>query len=105
MLVPLQMQLPKSCLFSAKIQRWGDEIYFSIPLHLKLEKTAKSEVEVGDLAYWPDGPAFCIFYGKTPASTSETPKAYSPVNVFGHLKGDPSILRKNTAKEITIKIC
>ena len=87
----------------AKVNRWGDEIYFPIPLHLKLEKAAKSDVEVGDLAYWPYGPAFCIFYGKTPASTGEKPKAYSPVNVFGHIKGDLSILRKNTTQEITIE--
>ena len=67
---------------------WGDEIYFDIPLNLDLESDARAEVEVGDLAYWPTGSAFCIFFGPTPVSTDEKPKAYSPVNVFGKVIGD-----------------
>ncbi|MGD8258784.1 MAG: cyclophilin-like fold protein [Desulfobacterales bacterium] len=67
---------------------WGDEIYFDIPLNLDQEPDARAEVEVGDLAYWPAGPAFCIFYGPTPVSTDERPRAYSPVNVFGRILGD-----------------
>ena len=39
-------------------------------------------------AYWPAGPAFCIFYGPTPVSTGDQPRAYSPVNVFGRVLGD-----------------
>ncbi len=67
---------------------WGDEIYFEIPLHAELEPDAREEVEVGDLAYWPAGPAFCIFYGPTPVSRGDEPRAYSPVNVFGQVIGD-----------------
>lgn len=72
---------------------WGDEIYFDIPLNLDVEEDARAEVEVGDLGYWPDGPAFCIFYGPTPVSTDEKPRAYSPVNVFGCVKGDTTQLK------------
>ena len=64
---------------------WGDEIYFGIPVKAELEATAKAEVSVGDLAYWPNMPAFCIFFGATPASSSDIPVAASPVNVFGKL--------------------
>ena len=67
---------------------WGEEIYFDIPLQAELEPDAKEEVEVGDLGYWPAGPAFCIFFGPTPVSTGNTPRAYSPVNVFGKVLGD-----------------
>jgi len=67
---------------------WGDEIYFDIPLSLAQEPDARAEVEVGDLAYWPAGPAFCIFFGPTPISTGDQPRAYSPVNVFGKVLGD-----------------
>jgi len=42
-------------------------------------------VEIGDLGYWSEGPAFCIFFGKTPASINEKPRAASPVNVFGRI--------------------
>jgi hypothetical protein len=67
---------------------WGDEIYFDIPLSLAQEPDARADVEVGDLAYWPAGPAFCIFFGPTPVSTGGQPRAYSPVNVFGRVLGD-----------------
>lgn len=73
---------------------WGDEIYFDIPLSLELEADARADVAVGDLAYWPAGPAFCIFFGPTPVSTDEQPRAYSPVNVFGRLLGDAGRFRK-----------
>ena len=67
---------------------WGDEIYFEIPVSLKEVSDAQQEVEVGTLAYWPPGSALCVFFGKTPVSTSDKPKAYSPVNVLGLVDGD-----------------
>ena len=73
--------------------RWGDEIYFVIPLRLDLEKDADDTVERGDLAYWPEGCCFCIFFGKTPASTETEIKAASKVNVFGKIKGDLSAFK------------
>jgi len=72
---------------------WGDEIYFEIPLQLDLEDDARQDVEVGDLAYWPSGPAFCIFFGPTPVSRGNVPRAYSPVNVFGRVKGDVLVFK------------
>jgi hypothetical protein len=73
---------------------WGDEIYFSIPLHVEQSADAREEVEVGDLAFWPAGDAFCIFFGPTPVSRDEKPRAYSPVNVFGRITGDAAQLRR-----------
>lgn len=72
---------------------WGDEIYFSIPVDMDNEKP-QDEVEVGDLAYWPQGNGFCIFYGKTPASTEDKPRPASPVTVIGKIKAEPGDLRK-----------
>ena len=74
--------------FEGSVNVWGDEIYFNIKLHLELEPDARQDVEVGDLAYWPAGPAFCIFFGPTPVSAGDQPRAYSPVNVFGRVLGD-----------------
>jgi hypothetical protein len=72
---------------------WGDEIYFDIPLQIELESDARTEVAIGELGYWPVGPAFCIFFGPTPVSTNDTPRAYSPVNVFGRITGDAALLK------------
>jgi len=77
------------------ISQWGDEIYFEIPLEIPLEPDARPAVSVGDLAYWPNMPAFCIFFGPTPVSSGKTPVAASSVNIFGKLtKVEPDLLRK-----------
>lgn len=73
--------------------RWGDEIYFAIPRRIDPEKDATEVVEAGDVAYWPEGSCFCIFFGKTPCSTEGEIRAASKVNVFGKLRGDPKIFR------------
>jgi len=75
-----------------KANRWGDEIYFSIPVSVE-EENSRDEVEVGAIAYWPPGSALCIFFGRTPASRSEKPRAASPVNVFAKIKGDAKVFR------------
>jgi hypothetical protein len=72
---------------------WGDEIYFDIALEIELESDAREAVEVGDLGYWPAGPAFCIFFGPTPVSQDGKPRAYSPVNIFGRIIGDARQLK------------
>jgi len=82
---------------------WGDEIYFDIPLAIDQEPEASQEVEVGDLGYWPAGPAFCIFFGPTPVSSGDQPRAYSPVNVFGRVLGNPQLF-KSVSSGATIKI-
>lgn len=73
-------------------QTWGDEIYFGIPVKAKPEN-ASEIVEKGDLAYWPPGSAFCIFYGPTPASHGDEIRAASAVTVFGRVLGDPTVFK------------
>ena len=63
--------------------RWGEEIYFEIPVDAPLESDASEMVRVGELGFWPLGNAFCVFFGPTPASTGEEPVAASPVNRIG----------------------
>lgn len=71
-----------------RAQRWGDEIYFEIPVELEEASDARAEVQVGELAYWPPGSAFCIFFGPTPVSQGPAPRAASPVNPLGAVEGD-----------------
>ena len=85
-----------------RVNLWGDEIYFSTSLHLKLE-AGQAVVNVGDLGYWPDGNAFCIFFGATPASQGGEIRPASPVTVFGKVIGDATIFKKvATGTEITV---
>ena len=73
---------------------WGDEIYFEIPVVAAQEADAREIVEVGTLGYWPVGHAFCIFFGPTPVSTDERPRAYSPCNILGEVLGDATSFRE-----------
>ena len=86
----------------AKPNRWGDEIYFGLPIEHDLQKE-QEEVEVGELAFWPPGKGFCIFYGQTPASTGDKPKAASEVEVFGKAKGDVSALMRETGNSVRVE--
>ncbi len=76
----------------SSVNRWGDEIYFSIPVELELADDARTEMKLGELAYWPPGKAMCIFWGPTPASLAGEPRAASDVNPFGQILGDASVL-------------
>jgi uncharacterized protein len=75
-------------------ETWGDEIYFDVPVRVRLDDTARDVVEKGALGYWPSGPAFCIFFGPTPMSREEEIRPASAVNVFGKIAGDLSVLKK-----------
>jgi hypothetical protein len=76
---------------AARGNRWGDEIYFEIPVLLPQAGDAREVMEAGELGYWPVGHAFCIFWGPTPVSQHGEIRAYSPVNPFGQLEGDPTV--------------
>jgi uncharacterized protein len=77
----------------AKADTWGDEIYFGIPVRAEAD-AAKEVVDLGDLAFWPPGHAFCIFFGPTPASRGDEIRPASPVNVVGRVNGDATVFKK-----------
>ena len=88
---------------TARVNTWGDEIYFTIPLDLGLEK-GQELVEAGDLGYWPPGSAFCVFFGPTPMSRGGEIRPASAVTVFGKVVGDVAALKKvSSGMEITIR--
>jgi hypothetical protein len=86
-------QILESLPIESEVSTWGEEIYFSIPVNMP-EENAKSIVTLGDVAYWPEGQCFCVFFGKTPlTSTLDEIKPASPVNVFGKVLGDLESLK------------
>jgi hypothetical protein len=71
--------------FSSSTFLWQDEVYFETPVSVGPERP-KATVKPGDIAYWPPGKAFCIFFGKT--------QPYSPVNIIGKVTSDWAALKK-----------
>jgi hypothetical protein len=85
-----------------RVNLWGDEIYFSVPFNIEPDD-ARELVDPGDLGYWPQGPAFCIFFGPTPISRGQEIRPASPVNIFGRVVEDTSVLRKvSSGAEIVV---
>ena len=85
--------------------RWGDEIYFSIDISDELKDESTDLFNVGDLAFWPPGNAFCIFWGPTPASEKDEIRAASPANLIGKIIDNPLELSSvPSGEEIIIKV-
>ncbi len=89
---PTAQALAAALPFTAKAHRWGEEIYFPVPVAADLDDTARTVVQVGDLGYWPTGKAFCIFFGLTPTSVPGEIRPASAVNLVGQLTDDPCCL-------------
>ena len=88
---------------TGRVNLWGDEIYFSIPVNLALE-AGQELVSIGDLGYWPTGKAFCIFFGSTPVSQGNEIRPASAVTVFGNVIGDAGLFKQvASGTEITIE--
>ena len=82
---------------------WGEELYFTIPVEGDVENP-KVVVDVGDLAFWSPGNAFCIFFGPTPMSMGDEIRPASEVNVFGRIIGDPKVFKRvRGGDEVTIE--
>ena len=93
----------KALPIKASANTWGEEIYFSIPVKCE-EENAQEVVSLGDLGYWPPGTAFCIFFGRTPASQGEEIRPASPVNIVGKVLGDSKEFKKvSSGSQVTIE--
>jgi hypothetical protein len=77
-----------------RMSRWGDEYYGDAGIAIGEDATARELMEVGEIAYWPPGSALCIFFGPTPASTDQRPRAASPVLPVGRILSGAEGLRK-----------
>ncbi|MGH2759640.1 MAG: cyclophilin-like fold protein [Actinomycetota bacterium] len=75
--------------------RWGDEFYFRVPAMMAdREGDAREVMAIGEIGYWVQGQAVAIFFGPTPASRGEEPRAVVPVNVLGVIERNAEALAR-----------
>jgi uncharacterized protein len=100
---PLAERIVKLLPFEAMGETWGREVYFPVALRAE-NANPVIETKVGDIAYWPDGPDLCLFFGTTPKSTGEAPVSASPVTVIGTFQCRPEDFDRFERRRHGIKV-
>lgn len=90
---PTTRKLIEALPVESSANTWGEEVYFSVPVKVKLEPDARQVVEPGTVCFWVQGSSLALPYGPTPVSQGDECRLVTDVNVLGKLEGDSRKLK------------
>ena len=97
-------QLSAALPIALTLSRWGDEYYGALPVSIASREKTRDVFAVGEVALWPPGEAFCIFFGPTPASVGDEPRMASPGIPLGRVVSGVEALKPLGARlEATLR--
>lgn len=81
------------------VETWGESIHFDTPMKTGRERTAKLNVEPGDVCFWSEDERVVLGWGPTPISRPGEIRLMRPCNIWAAALDDPAVLGAVTPGE------
>ena len=90
---PAAQELLAALPCEATANTWGEEVYFSLPVKVKLEADAQQVVDAGTVCFWVEGSSLALPFGPTPVSKGSECRLITKCNVLGKIEGEARRLK------------